>query len=165
MANGNFPFVEEGRDESKHFRAPRKQSLFVNGVTFAITGYRLGRYDGSSQDPKSQSVLLLTTLGEELNINRLLYCKRVVYSSDGLAKSISVCKFRQELVDHLDKLERDPSDDRFYAGAADDVAKHIVKFFEGKTIGCVEIPDVFVKYKDDTKLHIPGQPFVEFKFE
>lgn len=160
MANINFKL--EARDESKGFRAGRPQSVLVNGVTFTIKGYKLGRYEGTSQDEKSQSILLTTSVNEDINVNRFLNGRKIIFDEDGKAHPFEVAEFRNLLQDHLNTLGRREDDPSYIVGTADDVAKHLLTFFKDKTIVCEAVPG-FVRDKDN-RLVVPFNDIIRFRF-
>ena len=138
-------FNEGPADPNKGFRIGQQASLFVNGAEFQITGYKLGNYtviadDGSESQTKyastSQSIVFTTSLGEDLPLNRLLNKRRVIYDADGKASVIESANFKAQLRAHLESLGRRADAHDMLVGTADDVAKHAIKFFEGKTLYC-----------------------------
>ena len=139
------------------FRAGRPVSVFVNGLTIVNTGYQLGRWSGIQQDEHSVSILLNfgqvtqagdppTELTEGISVNRFLR-KQICFDSEGRLKAVSIATFGDDLRAHIEKLGRRPDNDQFVNGSPDEVAKHIMKFFEGKTIICTLLPDLFGKDK------------------
>lgn len=141
-------FQEAPADPDKGFRIGREQSLFVNNVTFQVTGVKFGNYqqvadDGSVTDTKyassSQSILLTTSVGEDLPLSRLLNKRRVIYDKDGSAHIIDSCTFKGPLRAHLESLGRRDNDSAMLKGTVEAVGKHALKFFDGKTLIVSEI--------------------------
>lgn len=165
-------FNEAPADASKGFRIGHEQSLFVNNVEFTLTGYKLGTYtitadDGTESPSKyastSQNIVFTTSIGEDLPLNRLLNRRRVIYDEDGKATIVESCNFKGALRKHLESLGRRPDAPDMLVGTADDVAKHAIKFFEGKTLRVVE----FNGFGRDNKNRLQPllSPAVQFQFK
>lgn len=162
-------FVEAPADPNKGFRIGHVQSVFQNNVTFTVTGYKLGNYaiekkDGTVESTKyassSQSVVLKTSVDEDLPLNRLLHKKDVVYDAQGSAHVEHACSFKGDLMRHMLTLGRREDDPAMLKGSVEEVAKHALKFFEGKALICKEISGFA---KDSTgKLRDRISPFIQF---
>lgn len=161
MANINF--VEAAASASKGFRMGRPESLFKNNVTFTVTGVKFGNYTIDGADTKyadiAQSILFTTSIGEDLNINRLLKGRKVVYLEDGTAKIVDSCDFKVDFVRHLESLGRREDNPELLKGTVEEVANHAKKFFDGKTIKVAE--EIFFAKDDKGKL-VPGASTVQF---
>lgn len=153
------------------FRVGRPVSVFVNGLTVVNTGYELGRWSGIQQDEHSISILMRfgqvtaagdppTPLTEGISVNRFLR-KQVCFDAEGRMRVIPVATFGDDLRAHIEKLGRRSDNDQFLNGTPDEVAKHIMRFFEGKTIVCTLIPDLFGKAKDG---RLYAREFIQFSF-
>lgn len=162
-------FVESPADPDKGFRIGHAPSVFQNNVPFTVTGYKLGSYsierkDGSVESTKyadsSQSIVLKTSLDEDLPLNRLLHKKDVLYDAAGSARVEYACSFRGDLMRHMLVLGRRDDDKAMLNGSVEDVAKHALKFFDGKTLLCTEI-NGFAK-DDKGKLQDRISPFIQF---
>ena len=96
----NIVFVEAPASASKGFRAGRPESLFKNNVTFTITGKKFGNYTVDGAESKysdvAQAILLKTSIGEALNINRFFKGRKVVYLQNGYAKIIECATYRPD---------------------------------------------------------------------
>jgi hypothetical protein len=160
----NIIFKAEVADANKGFRPGKPGSLFVDGVTFTIKGFKLGRYENSQQKEDSQAILFETSIGEDINANRLLSNKRVCFDADGKAQIIWASTFHKEFTQHLNQLERRKDDPSYVKGSAEDCAKHLMEFFNGKTIKVVEVTDVYFKDKEG-RLVAPFSPVVVFTFD
>ena len=134
-------FKEAPADADKGFRIGHAQSVFQNNVTFKVTGFKLGSYeiereDGNVETTKyassAQSIVFTTSVDEDLPLNRLLHKKTVLYDAQGSAKVVYGSDFRGALMQHLLQLGRREDDKAMLKGSAEDVAKHALKFFEGK---------------------------------
>lgn len=167
-------FVESVADADKGFRLGNKQSLFVNNVTFKVTGYKLGHYnvakDGSTPTPTKyantcQSIMLTTDLGsdEDLPLNRLLHKRRVCYDNNGRAVIVPSATFQSELLAFIEQIGRRRDDPSMIVGSAESVAKKVLEFFGDKTIHCHE-RDYLLRDKDN-KLVAPLSPIIQFSFE
>lgn len=141
-------FIEKDADPKKGFRIGREQSLFQNNVVFTITGVKFGNYeirgdDGSVKETShastSQSILLTTSVGEDLSLSRLLHKTMMIYKKDGDANPVPACTFRAPLREHLETLGRRDDDSAMLKGTVKEVADHALKFFEGKTLICKEV--------------------------
>ena len=157
--------VEDG------FRAGRPVSVYVNGLTVVCTSYELGRWQGVQQDEHSVSILLHfgqvtaagdppTPLTEGISVNRFLR-KQVCFDAEGRMKVVPVATFGDDLRAHIEALGRRTDNDQYINGSPDEVAKHVMKFFEGKTIVCTLIPDLFGKAKDG---RLYARNFIQFSF-
>lgn len=137
------------------FKIGRKPSVFVNGLRFRVTSYKIGYYSGSAQDTsKSYSIGLLcvqdgdTTntvfnADEVLNPNRLLRSKPRL-NAEGLLRVVDNSTFGGELSQFLvNTLGRREDDPTFVNGTPEQVGSAIVRFFDGKVVACKNIPDVF----------------------
>ena len=165
-------FQEASADPNKGFRIGREQSLFVNNVTFQVTGVKFGNYqqiadDGSVTPTKyassSQSILLETSLGEPLPLSRLLNKRRVIYQPDGSAHIVDSATFKGPLRAHLESLGRRDTDSAMLKGSVEDVAKHALKFFDGKTLIVSEIDGLG---RDDKNRLVPLlSPCIQFSFQ
>lgn len=160
-------FIEAEADATKGFKMGRTPSLFVNNVTFQITGTKFGNYtvDGvaTKNADKAQAILFTTSVGEDLALNRLLRNRRVVYDKDGTAQILPAFREQAELSQHLESLGRREDDETMLKGSVSDVAKHALKFFEGKTLICIEVPALV---RDDKgKLVAPFAPIIQFGFK
>lgn len=140
-------FVESPADPNKGFRIGHAQSVFQNNVPFTVTGYKLGTYevvakDGSVSKTKyadsAQNILLTTSVGEDLPLNRLLHKKDVIYDAKGEAHIVYGSSFKAALMEHLLKLGRRTDDSAMLNGSVESVAKHAVTFFGTKVLICRE---------------------------
>jgi hypothetical protein len=166
-------FVESAADADKGFRLGNKQSLFVNNVTFKVTGFKLGHYNvaegGGTPTPtkhsdKCQSIILTTDLGEDLPLNRLLHKRRVCYDNNGQAVVVPSATFQSELLAFIEQIGRRPDDPAMIVGSAESVAKKVLdEYFNGKTIHCHE-RNYLLRDKDN-KLVAPLSPIIQFSFE
>lgn len=165
-------FVESAADADKGFRLGHKQSLFVNNVTFKVTGFKLGHYnvakDGGTPAPtqyadKCQSIILTTDLGEDLPLNRLLHKRRVCYDNNGQAVVVPSATFQSELLGFIEQIGRRPDDPSMIIGSAESVANKVLEFFKNKTIHCHE-RNYLLRDKDN-KLVAPLSPIIQFSFE
>lgn len=161
-------FVEAPADPNKGFRIGHSQSVFQNNVTFTVTGYKLGSYsierkDGSIESTKyadsSQSIVLKTSVDEDLPLNRLLHKKDILYDAHGDAHVEYACSFNGDLMRHMLVLGRRDDDKAMLNGSVEDVAKHALSFFDGKTLLCTEI-NGFAK-DEKGKLQNRISPFVQ----
>lgn len=161
-------FVEAPADPNKGFRIGHAPSVFVNNVTFRVTGYKLGNYDIERKDgtiestkyaDSAQSIVLTTSLDEDLPLNRLLHKKDVLYDASGLAHVEYACSFRGALMKHMLTLGRREDDSAMLKGSIEDVAKHALKFFDGKDLLCKEM-NGFAK-DDKGKLQDRISPFIQ----
>lgn len=162
-------FVEAPADPDKGFRIGHSQSVFQNNVTFKVTGYKLGNYsvekkDGTVEQTKyadsSQSIVLKTSVDEDLPLNRLLHKKDILYDAQGSARVEYACSFKGDLMRHMLALGRREDDSAMLKGSVEDVAKHALKFFDGKDLLCKEISG-FAK-DDKGKLQDRISPFIQF---
>lgn len=162
-------FVEAPADPNKGFRIGHSQSVFQNNVTFKVTGYKLGNYniekkDGSIEQTKyansSQSIVLTTSVDEDLPLNRLLHKKDILYDAQGAAHVEHACSFKGDLMRHMLILGRREDDSAMLKGSVEDVAKHALAFFKDKTLICKEISG-FAK-DDKGKLQDRISPFIQF---
>lgn len=162
-------FVESPADPDKGFRIGHAPSVFQNNVTLSVTGYKLGNYaiekkDGSVENTKyadsSQSIVLTTSLDEDLPLNRLLHKKDVLYDAQGSAHVEYACSFKGDLMRHMLTLGRRDDDKAMLNGSVEDVAKHALTFFKDKTLICKEI-EGFAK-DDKGKLQDRISPFIQF---
>ena len=158
----NIKFIAESANPSKGFRVGRTPSVLIGGVEFTITGYELGRYSGTTQDANSQSILLKTSVGESVNINRFLNSDRIFFDADGKIFKTQLCSFAPQLHELCSKIGRRPDDDSYLVGTAEDVAKRFVEFFNDKTIVVEDVNDVFRKDKEG-RLYAPT--VVKFSFK
>lgn len=162
----NIIFTQEAPSAEMRFRIGREQSLFQNGVQFSIALYQLGRWSGTSQDEGSQSIVLVgklpdgSEIPEVISVNRFLR-KKILFDADGKMKVVPTATFADELRSHLELLGRDETDSRYLKGSADQVAKHILSFFAGKTLLCTLIPGLFGKDKEG---RLYDASFVQFSF-
>ena len=140
-------FVEAPADPNKGFRIGHAQSVFQNNVTFTVTSYKLGSYevvgkDGSVSKTKyadsAQNILLTTSVGEDLPLNRLLHKTDIIYDAKGDARVVYGSDFRVPLMEHLLKLGRRADNSAMLNGSVETVAKHALAFFTGKTFICKE---------------------------
>ena len=168
----NIIFNQAPADSNKGFRMGHEQSLFVNNVTFTVTGVKYGNYqekkaDGSLVDTKyattSQAILLETNIGEDLPLNRLLHKRRVIYDKDGQASIVESASFKAELRQHLESLGHRTDDPSMLVGSVEQVGQHAMKFFEGKVLQCVEHPG----FGRDDKNHLVPllSPCIQFTFQ
>ena len=162
-------FVESPADPDKGFRIGHAPSVFQNNVPFTVTGYKLGNYaiekkDGSVEQTKyadsSQSIVLTTSVDEDLPLNRLLHKKDVLYDAQGSAHVEYACSFKGALMKHMLILGRRDDDKAMLNGSVEDVAKHALTFFKDKTLICKEI-EGFAK-DDKGKLQDRISPFIQF---
>lgn len=165
-------FVEAPADPNKGFRIGHAQSVFQNNVTFTVTGYKLGSYsiehkDGSIESTKyadsAQSIVLTTSVDEDLPLNRLLHKKDVLYDAQGSAHVEHACSFKGDLMRHMLSLGRRVDNPAMLNGSVEDVAKHALKFFQGKTLICKEISG-FAK-DDRGKLQDRISPFIQIDWK
>lgn len=169
-------FIEEANDPNKGFRIGGEQSLFQNNVTFTVTGYKLGNYqitkdDGTVESTKyaseAQQIMLVCDLGggvtEELPINRLLKKRVLCYDKHDTAKVIEVCRFKAELTRHVEAIGRREDNSAYLKSSVEEVAKHAVKFFDGKKIQCHEEADCFA-HDSEGKLVARTSPVIVFDF-
>ena len=165
-------FVEAPADPNKGFRIGHAQSVFQNNVTFKVTGYKLGNYDIEKKDgtveqtkyaKSSQSIVLTTSVDEELPLNRLLHKKDILYDAQGAARVEYVCSFKGSLMQHMLTLGRREDDSAMLKGSVEDVAKHVLKFFDGKDLICKEISG-FAK-DEKGKLQERINPFIQFDWK
>lgn len=165
MAN-IITFVEAPADSNKGFRIGRPESLFRNNVTFTVTGYKFGNYTvngaQTTYSATSQAILLTTSLGEDLPLNRLLKGRKVIYHEDGSAHIVEIAIFKADLMAHMLKLGRRSDNPEMLVGSVEDAAKQALQFFTGKTIVCKE-ETYFAK--DDSGRLVPGAPTVQFSFQ
>lgn len=165
MAN-IITFVEAPADSTKGFRIGRPESLFRNNVTFTVTNYKFGNYTvngaQTTYSATSQAILLKTSLNEDLPLNRLLKGRKVVYDDKGSAHIVEIATFKADLMQHMLKLGRRADNPDMLNGTVEDVAKHALQFFTGKTIVCKE-ETYFAK--DDSGRIVPGAPTVQFSFQ
>lgn len=166
-------FVEAPADPDKGFRIGHAPSVFQNNVTFTVQGYKFGNYeienkDGSISSTKyantSQSIVLTTSVGEDLPLNRLLHKKDVLYDAQGSAHVEYASSFRGALMKHLLQLGRRDDDSSMLKGSMEEVGKHALKFFEGKTLICKESPYRYAK-DDKGKLVDRISPFIAFDWQ
>ena len=158
----NIKFIAESANPSKGFRVGRTPSVLIGGVEFQINGYELGRYSGTTQDANSQSILLKTSVGESVNVNRFINSDRVFLDEEGKAFRAQLCNFAPQLLEVLNAIGRRADDDSYLIGSAEDVAKKVVAFFAGKTIVCEDVNGVFLRDKNG-KLYSPR--VVKFAFK
>ena len=165
-------FIEASADDGKGFRLGFKPSVFVNGVTFKVTGYKLGSYEVTADDgtksaskyaDKAQNIIFTTDVGEDLPLNRLLHKRKVCYDRDNKAVVVASCDFQQDLLRHLESLGRRPNDDAMLVGSAKAVAEHALAFFKDKSIYSHE-HDLLVRDKNN-KLVAPLSPIIVMSFE
>lgn len=171
-AMANIIFTPASADPNKGFRMGHEQSLFVNNQTFTVTGVKYGNYqqkadNGELTDTKyastSQAILLTTSLGEDLPLNRLLHKRRVIYDKEGKAQVVDAAAFKTELTAHLESLGRRTDDSAMLVGTVEEVGKHALKFFEGKVLQCVE----HAGFGRDDKNHLAPllSPCIQFTFQ
>ena len=150
----NITFVEGAADSNKGFRIGHAQSMFQNNVTYKVTGYKLGSYqiehnNGEVSKTKyadsAQSIVFTTSVDEDLPLNRLLHKKTVLYDAKGSAHIIYGSDFGAQLYQHLLQLGRRDDDPSMLKGSAEDVAKHALKFFDGKEMVCRANEGFFAK--------------------
>lgn len=161
-------FVEAPADPNKGFRIGHAQSVFQNNVTFRVTGYKLGNYDierknGSVEQTKyadsAQSIVLTTSVDEDLPLNRLLHKKDVLYDAQGSAHVEHACSFKGSLMQHMLTLGRRDDDSAMLKGSVEEVAKHALAFFKDKDLICKEISG-FAK-DEKGKLQDRISPFIQ----
>lgn len=165
-------FIESAADSNKGFRIGGQQSLFVNNVTFTVTGVKFGNYqvvkdDGSVESTKyastSQAILLTTSIGEDLPLTRLLNRRRVIYDKDGQASVVESCDFKADLRAHLESLGRRADSPDMLNGTVESVGNHALKFFTGKTLICKEVNGLG---RDDKNRLVPLlSPCIQFSFK
>lgn len=164
MANV-ITFVETPADSTKGFRIGRPESLFKNNVTFTVTAFKCGNYKIDGKDTLyagvSQAVILKTSIGEDLPLNRVLKGRKVVYDEKGTAHIVDMATFKADLMQHMLDLGRRDDNPDLLKGSVEDAAKHALKFFEGKTITVTE-STYFAK--DDSGRLVPGAPTIQFSF-
>lgn len=157
-------------DSNKGFRIGREQSVYVNNVTFKVTGVEYGSYkvveDGSekvsSYANTAQSIRLQTDLGEPIPVSRFLTKRCALYDSDGKARVVEGCTFKAQLREHLEKLGRRADDPSMLKGSVEDVGNSILEFFKNKVVVCHEIEGLA---KDKNGLLQPRlSPFIQFEF-
>lgn len=165
-------FVETVADPNKGFRIGHSQSVFQNNVTFMVTGFKIGGYkierkDGVVEDTKyadsAQSIVLTTSVGEDLPLNRLLHKKSVIYDAQGSAKVVHAADFKGQLMQHMLILGRRADNSAMLNGSVESVAKHALTFFTGKTLVCKENPG-FAK-DDKGRLQDLISPCISFSFQ
>ena len=165
-------FVEAQADADKGFRIGHAQSVFVNNVTFTVTGYKFGSYeiiDGAGNTSKTkyadsaQNIVLTTSVDEDLPLNRLLHKKTVIYDAQGAATVVHSCDFQAPLMKHMLQLGRRTDNASMLVGTVEEVAKHAMKFFGTKEIVVQEHPG-FAK-DDKGKLVTLISPCVSFHFK
>ena len=166
-------FKEAPADADKGFRIGHAQSVFQNNVTCKVTGYKLGSYEierdnGNVETTKyastAQSIVLTTSVNEDLPLNRLLHKKTVLYDAQGNARVVYGSDFRGALMQHLLQLGRREDDKAMLVGSAEDVAKHVLKFFDAKgDLICRENPG-FAK-DDKGRLVDLISPSITFAFK
>lgn len=169
-------FNEEANDPNKGFRIGGEQSLFQNNVVFTITGYKLGNYqiikdDGTVETTKyaseAQQIMLVCDLGggvtEDLPINRLLKKRTLCYDKHDVAKVVEICRFKADLMRHMETLGRDEKNPAYFKGDTKSVAEHAMKFFDSKKIQCHEEPDCFA-HDSEGKLVARTTPVITFDF-
>lgn len=161
----NIQFVEAPASTTKGFRMGRPESLFKDNVTFTVTGVKFGNYKIDGADTKysdvAQAILFKTSLDEDLNINRLLKGRKVVYLEDGTAKIVDSCTFKADFQKHMEKLGRREDNPDLLKGGVEEVANHALKFFDGKTI---KVSEELYFAKDDKGRLVPGSSTVQFSF-
>ena len=162
-------FVEAPADPNKGFRIGHAQSVFQNNVTFKVTGYKFGNYDIERKDgsvdktqyaDSSQSIVLTTSVEEDLPLNRLLHKKDVLYDAQGSAHVEHACSFKGALMKHMLTLGRRDDNPAMLKGSVEDVAKHALAFFKDKDLICKEISG-FAK-DEKGKLQDRISPFIQF---
>lgn len=165
-------FIESPADPNKGFRIGHAQSVFQNNVTFKVTGYKLGSYsierkDGSIESNKyadsAQSIVLTTSVDEDLPLNRLLHKKDVLYDAEGSAHVEHACSFKGDLMRHMLTLGRRDDNPAMLKGSVEDAAKHALAFFKDKDLICKEIGG-FAK-DDKGKLQDRISPFIQFDWK
>lgn len=164
-----FTFSQTAGDGGFKFR---EQSIFRDGLSFTITGAKTGVWQDETGNvvnkDGSNSIRLTTSLGEEINLNRFLNKKRVVYSDTGRASILYDAEFRSELLAFLEtKIGRNSTNSAFLNGTAKSVADRLVaEFFAGKTIVCKKAENVFFKTVKDgvERLEAPYDDIVTFAF-
>lgn len=164
-----FTFTKTAGDGGFKFR---EQSIFRDGMTFTITGSETGTWlkeDGSSANTDgSNSIRLLTSIGEPIGLGRLLNKKNVVYNESGRASILYAAGFHDELVNFLENtIGRSSTDSRFLNGSAKEIADRIVgEFFKDKTIVCRKADVFFKTIKDGVeKLEPPYSDIIVFEFK
>ena len=165
-------FIEASADNQKGFRIGREQSLFVGNVTFTVTGVKFGEYeitedDGTKKPTKyasiSQSILLTTSLGEDISLKSLLNKRRVIYDKEGHAIVVEKAGFKGALLQHMEQLGRRDDDSAMLKGTVKEVGDHALQFFQGKTIICVDVPGLG---RDDKNRLVPLlSPCIQFNFQ
>ena len=165
----NIKFVQRNSTENQRVYAYNNTNLFKGGVEFQIVGALVGNYivNGGETERAAnrQWVVFQTSLDNGpdglLPLNRLLRGKRVVYQADGLAKTVRLAPFGDELRAHL--VETLGVDDEGCFDAAPEVVAETAKqWFQGKTIVCEDATG-FAKDKDG-KL-VPGADCAVFKIK
>lgn len=159
----NIKFVEAPASADKGFRMGRPESLFKDNVTFTVTGVKFGNYTIDGAETKyadvAQAILFTTSIGEDLNINRLLKGRKVVYLEDGTAKIVDSCTFKADFLKHMETLGRREDNTDLLKGTVEVVGNHAKKFFDGKTI---KVSEAIYFAKDDKNRLVPGSPTVQF---
>lgn len=166
----NIKFVASASDSSKRVYAFGSTNLFQGGVEFTIVSAIVGNYTIDGSETKNaatrQQVVFKTSLGNDpdalLPLSRILRGKRVVYGADGLAKTVRLAPFGDELRSYL--VEQLGLDDQGCFNAdPQKVADTALQWFQGKTVQCVDCTG-FAKDPETGRL-LPGSPCAQFKIK
>lgn len=166
----NIKFVAGASDSSKRVYAFGNTNLFQGGVEFTIASALVGNYTVDGTQTKNaatrQQVVFQTSLSNDpdglLPLNRLLRGKRVVYGADGLAKTVRLAPFGDELRSYLiEKLGLDDQD--CFNADPQKVADTAKQWFDGKIVQCVDCTG-FAKDPNTGRL-VPGSPCAQFKIK
>lgn len=166
----NIKFVASASDSSKRVYAFGSTNLFQGGVEFTIVSAIVGNYTIDGSETKNaatrQQVVFKTSLGNDpdalLPLSRILRGKRVVYGADGLAKTVRLAPFGDELRSYL--VEQLGLDDQGCFNAdPQKVADTAMQWFQGKTVQCVDCTG-FAKDPETGRL-LPGSPCAQFKIK
>lgn len=163
----NIKFVAGASNSNKRVYAFGNTNLFQGGVEFTIVSALVGNYTVDGTETKNaatrQQVVFQTSLSTDpdglLPLNRLLRGKRVVYGADGLAKTVRLAPFGDELRSYLiEKLGLD--DQGCFNADPQKVADTALQWFQGKTVQCVDCTG-FAKDPETGRL-LPGSPCAQF---
>lgn len=166
----NIKFVAGASDSNKRVYAFGNTNLFQGGVEFKIVSALVGNYTVDGAETKNaatrQQVVFQTSLSSDpdglLPLNRLLRGKRVIYGADGLAKTVRLAPFGDDLRKHL--IETLGVDDQgCFDADPQKVADTAKQWFGDKTIVCVDCTG-FAKDPSTGRL-VPGSPCAQFKIK
>lgn len=166
----NIKFVASPSDSTKRVYAFGNTNLFQGGVEFTIVSAIVGNYIVDGEETKNaatrQQVVFKTSLGDDpdafLPLSRILRGKRVVYGADGLAKTVRLAPFGDDLRAFL--VEQLGLDDQGCFNAdPQKVADTAASWFSGKTVQCIDCTG-FAKDPETGRL-LPGAPCAQFKIK